>query len=92
MDDFRLRANLKVIRAELDQGFRLRKWTGLALIVIGVVFACVGGWFLGMLIVSGDATGTAAGICWGIGAAVGVVGNLIWQRARILSRTNPSKG
>lgn len=58
---------------------------GLAFVFVGAVITCVGGVFLGMLL-HGDATATAAWITFALGISVAVVGNLIWQRARIISR------
>jgi hypothetical protein len=91
MEDLGLGTSLRTIGVELQQGFRLRKWIGLALVLVGIVVACVGGVFLGMFIY-GHPTGTAAVIFLAVGLAIAVIGNLIWQRARILTRRNLSGG
>jgi drug/metabolite transporter (DMT)-like permease len=80
-----LRTARDSIRTELRSGLRLWKWLGLALVFVGVVITCVGGVLLGMLLY-GYATATAAWIMFAVGLSFAVVGNLIWQRARIISR------
>jgi hypothetical protein len=91
VDPWDLKANLKRIRVELRQGFRLRKSIGLALLFVGVLGSCTAGTFLGMFFY-GHTTGAAAAICFGVAVFVGVIGNLIWQRGRALTRRSRLEG
>ena len=91
VEDLGIGTSFRTIRAELQDGFRIRKRIGLAFILVGTLIACVGGLFLGMFFY-GDASGLAAGISIAVGLAIGAIGNLIWQRARILARRNTAEG
>jgi drug/metabolite transporter (DMT)-like permease len=80
-----LRRSWRGIRTELAGGFRVRKWSGLIMVFAGILFVCVSGVFLGMLI-HGESTGLQLTVTLLFGAALMLSGNLIWQRARQRSR------